>query len=265
MNPPYDRSLHLKILRQVMNKANEVVNLSTIRWLQDPLAEMKGNRADYSRFADIRRKITSLEVIPKEEATGIFGALFHQDLGIYYLTPEGGWNPTYKNKSILDKVNSKRQSCWEEHIEQNKLDGIRVKTQRVRNSAPSSKSALHSYTIPEDAYDLMYRHYKCIFVDGKQNDKWWTEFGARNKYTKENGSPLIDSIKFATMEEAVNFEASCWTKFFIYLNKHSKVGVNTNFTFLPYMEDYTHSWTDEMLYEYFGLTDSEIQEIEKLV
>ena len=28
MNPPYDRSLHLKILRQVMNKADEVVNLS---------------------------------------------------------------------------------------------------------------------------------------------------------------------------------------------------------------------------------------------
>ena len=42
MNPPYNRNLHLKILRQVMNKADEVVNLSPIRWLQDPLAEMKG-------------------------------------------------------------------------------------------------------------------------------------------------------------------------------------------------------------------------------
>ena len=37
---------------------------------------------------------------------------------------------------------------------------------------------------------------------------------------------------------------------------------NNNILWLP---DYTHSWTDEMLYEYFGLTDSEIQEIEKCI
>ena len=32
---------------------------------------------------------------------------------------------------------------------------------------------------------------------------------------------------------------------------------------LPFMPTYEHPWTDEMLYEYFGLTEDEIKEIEK--
>ena len=31
---------------------------------------------------------------------------------------------------------------------------------------------------------------------------------------------------------------------------------------LPWLYDYTHPWTDEMLYEYFNLTPEEIKEIE---
>ena len=41
MNPPYCRNLHLKILREAMKHGDEIVNLSPIRWLQDPLAEYK--------------------------------------------------------------------------------------------------------------------------------------------------------------------------------------------------------------------------------
>ena len=102
MNPPYDRSLHLKILRQVMNKANEVVNLSPIRWLQDPLAEMKGNRADYGRFADIRNRISSLEVVKKNQVFKMFNIINSEDLGIYYLTPEGGWSG-FSSKKLIKK------------------------------------------------------------------------------------------------------------------------------------------------------------------
>lgn len=32
---------------------------------------------------------------------------------------------------------------------------------------------------------------------------------------------------------------------------------------LPYLNDYTHPWTDEMLYKYFDLTQEEIDLIEK--
>ena len=49
MNPPYCRNLHLKILNEAIHHSDDVVNLSPIRWLQDPLAEYKRN-SDFKRF-----------------------------------------------------------------------------------------------------------------------------------------------------------------------------------------------------------------------
>lgn len=42
-NPPYDRSLHLKVLKKTMEHVDfenggEIVWLAPLRWLQDPLA-----------------------------------------------------------------------------------------------------------------------------------------------------------------------------------------------------------------------------------
>ena len=42
-------------------------------------------------------------------------------------------------------------------------------------------------------------------------------------------------------------------------------GSHIQYNYVPYLPTYTHHWTDEMLYEYFGLTDDEIQEIEQAV
>jgi type I restriction-modification system DNA methylase subunit len=41
MNPPYSRNLHLKILSNALDYSDDIVNLSPVRWLQDPLAELK--------------------------------------------------------------------------------------------------------------------------------------------------------------------------------------------------------------------------------
>ena len=41
MNPPYSRNLHLKILEAVIPVADKVVNISPVRWLQDPFAKYK--------------------------------------------------------------------------------------------------------------------------------------------------------------------------------------------------------------------------------
>ena len=64
MNPPYDRSLHLKTLNKVIKAypESEIINLSPIRWLQDPLAEYKKN-SDWKKFENIRKRIKSLDVV----------------------------------------------------------------------------------------------------------------------------------------------------------------------------------------------------------
>ena len=262
MNPPYNGNLHLKIIDKVIKACHdsEIINLSPIRWLQDPLAEYKKN-SDYNRFENIRNHIENFDVIKAEEASQIFQALVHGDLGIYKITNDGGWVKENFYKSIIDKVYS-CEKHWDDVVEHDKIDGIRVKTQKLRNSAPSSNSTIKEWQRNESCYHLMYKRHSCIFNDGKQDEKWWTEFDIKNKYSRNIGDPLVDSIKFDTYEEAKNFEDSCWTKFMLFCNKISKVGVNSDFRFLPFMPTYTHPWTDKDLYDFFELTPEEVNIIE---
>ena len=53
MNPPYDKNLHLKILEKVIPIADNVVNISPVRWLFDPLAEYK-KQSDYKQICKKR-------------------------------------------------------------------------------------------------------------------------------------------------------------------------------------------------------------------
>ena len=64
MNPPYNGNLHLKIIDKVIKACpdSEIINLSPIRWLQDPLAEYKKN-SDYNRFENIRYSGTSIVLV----------------------------------------------------------------------------------------------------------------------------------------------------------------------------------------------------------
>ena len=71
MNPPYCRNLHLKILNEAINHSDDIVNLSPIRWLQDPLAEYKIN-SSFKKFNEIRERIETIQIITASEARDPF-------------------------------------------------------------------------------------------------------------------------------------------------------------------------------------------------
>ena len=109
MNPPYNGNLHLKILQEAMKYGDEIVNLSPIRWLQDPLAEYKKN-SDFKKFEDIRKRIEDIEEVPATEAQRLFGSAQYENLGIYTLG-KGGANISPKpfiSQALFDKVKSKK-------------------------------------------------------------------------------------------------------------------------------------------------------------
>ena len=83
MNPPYNGNLHLKILQEAMKHGDEIINLSPIRWLQDPLAEYKKN-SDWKKFASVRKRIETLDVVKASISDKLFG-IQCGDLGIYHL------------------------------------------------------------------------------------------------------------------------------------------------------------------------------------
>lgn len=65
MNPPYDKNLHLKIVEQSIPMLTDdgiLVNLSPIRWLQDPLAKYKKNR-DWYKFKEVREHTHKIDVV----------------------------------------------------------------------------------------------------------------------------------------------------------------------------------------------------------
>ena len=68
-------------------------------------------------------------------------------------------------------------------------------------------------------------------------------------------------IKFDTIEEQNNFVESvmnCWPYKLMYIIDDNAAVI----AHLPYMQDYTHKWTDEMFYQYFDVDDELRNKIE---
>ena len=246
MNPPYDNNLHLKILREAMKHSDDVVNLSPIRWLQDPLAEYKKN-SDWKKFEDIRSHIESLDVISAAEANKHFGIGLFANLGIYHITKNGGANifpKPFISQGLFDKVNlptyqGKYKSFYSERTSENykNFDKPFVKV-----------SAVHGHVDVKDWFDILTPQ-KELAMSKKQN----------------TGGSRTFTFNFDTQEEAENFFAYCQTKFVKACNGNVKTNIGLPLKYLPFMPTYTRLWTDEMLYKFFELTSEEIKEIESAI
>ena len=103
------------------------------------------------------------------------------------------------------------------------------------------------------------------FVNGKseKNGLSLAECKAQNKRSVHGNILSWDCVEFDTEEEAKNFYNVCYSKLFMYVLKKSIVDVHVHSEFLPWLEDYSHSWTDQDLYEHFHLSKDEIAIIEQ--
>ena len=249
LNPPYCKNLHLKILQEAMKHSDDVVNLSPIRWLQDPLAEYKKN-SDWKKFESVRERIESLDVVSMKEACDLFGALFNTDLGIYHITKKGGFDCKKLIKSNTHIVDACIKCGFPELVRYDENDERAFVSIRTITN-------LHRTT----AYDIV-SHNNGIFIKGKTTDgKAWRDVLYKTKTCNDDRVPL--GIYFDTKDEAENFIKWSDTKTIKYFVKQLVVDQHIYAEFLPFMPTYTHPWTDEMLYSYFGLTEDEVNEIEQ--
>ena len=260
MNPPYDKNLHLNILQEAMKHSNDVVNISPIRWLQDPLAEYKKN-SDWKKFESVRKRIETLDVVSAPEARNLFGAVFTMDLGIYHITNNGGWKSCYNNK-IIDKVMLKLQPTITSRVCDAKKEYFCLVTtldgaHKERENAPKQTDFIRR----ENWYGKYYK------TDGLVSDNGFTLHQNKERNVMStNGNPDTWAIvEFDTKEECLNYYAYTKTKFFKYLYVNERVDVHIHPEFLPFMPTYAHPWTDEMLYEYFDLTPEQVNIIEQKI
>lgn len=251
MNPPYNKNLHLKILRKIMQHSDEIVNLSPIRWLQDPLAEYKKN-SDFKTFEDVRKRIETLDVVPMKDAIKQFNTDIPTDLGIYHITLQGGWNSTsFLNKTVIKVLNKIRENV--RNFDVNQKDGWRVRISVICGGRNGGGGAGRKSSLVTQ---------KLIgYKDGMKDEKPWYEHYMKNQYSKTT-SEIPYSIKFDTEEEMNNFLDVQNSNLGRWFYDKMVVDVNINNTNFLWLPTYKHEWTDKDLYDFFELTPEEVNIIE---
>lgn len=268
MNPPYSKNLHLKILAEAVTHLSDkgkCVNLSPIRWLQDPLAQYKKG-SDFKRFEEsVAKHIESLDVIENKNTFSLFNCQNCQDLGIYlvnqYVNKFSYFNEN--EKSIFNKT-FKKTKCIGDVLEYEKIKGWRV---RINPIAGGTHVGVGGKA------HIIHWKYSWIFNNGYQDGKHWTTFvECRNNHSRNEGEPFPCSISFKSYPEAKNFEDSTKTFFMHWLNIKCRLDVHF-VDLLPWMGDcinprtglkgYKSEWTNEDFYKYFSITKEEQKIIEK--
>lgn len=240
MNPPYDRNLHLKILEAVIPHAEKVINISPVRWLQDPFAPYS-TRSDYCKFENsVSKHIKDLEVIPAKNASQIFQeAAFIMNLGIYTCDSEGGYVYQHNDMLINKIVNKTLENNWTKFGWKNYYSSlIPVKNYSLNVAGVHSADA---------TYPLMNKTY---------SDQCIVKPLARSSVAHD-GNFGGGHFEFMTDIERLNFYNCYNSDFMIWFCKKWKVDIRIINYKVPYFDDYTHPWKLKDFFAWFELTKEE--------
>ena len=227
MNPPYNGSLHLKILKEAIKHSKEVVNLSPANQMFSGVRLIK-DHSEIKKNPELVQNIQDVDLIKPEEASAMFGASFAGPLMLihYDLTKEG---KDYKEFNIIPK----------------NLRSVFDKTVRsvYEGKYPSLWSIIKEGDCPKDKFSLT-----CPEVHGNQGQSDWAEITSKN-YEKALASKQRWGwhLEFDTEEDRKN----CWECWHLksHMLFHSLIKAD-NFNMYQWLPalDYTHPWNDEMLY-----------------
>jgi len=264
MNPPYDGNLHLKILaeaiRHLKDEKSICVNLSPVRWLQDPLAKFKANN-DYHRFEDsISKHIASTTIISTQDSRSLFGAELLQPLGIYKCDlniDHTAYIDEFKQYEFIDRTFAKI------------LDDANFKKQHIEKFNDNLKNfVLINIMAPPMKYGRpMFDALKTwcgVFTNGK-NHEGLTYREAKNKNTRATRGDISrdNAVVFNTASEAENCYNAMQTNFVKFFVMTSVVDVHVHHNVIPWMQDYTQPWDDARFYKHFNITADEQKVIEE--
>lgn len=236
MNPPYDKNLHLKILQEAIKHSDDIVNLSPNFY------------EDYKKLKGVP-VASDIDVIPREEASSSFGGIqLPFNLAIqHYIKGE-------HDESLLTRFMSEDYKKFSKVKFEKSFKDVFI-------SDYDCKGVFVPLKLMTATWDKNKDHIVDkigILVDGKTlDDTYYKDARNRNKDRPCGG------IKFDTLEEAKAFVEYTESPFFIRWVRAFHTNSRYILSEYPFMPTYTHPWNDEMLYEYFDLTEDEVKEIEQ--
>jgi hypothetical protein len=265
MNPPYDGSLHLEILEKVLATRKPsciVVNLSPIRWLQDPLGKYK-NSAFKKYKESIVSKITAVDIITASEAEKCFGAKINMNLGIYLFTDNASNTAVDFSNPIIDKILAKTNMS---------IDDVMITAEPKKYSVLINTIGAGSGGRLNNSLSYLVKPYNIgVYFNGKNSlGQTFAEYRLGNKKCKAKSE--IEHIEFDTKLMCNNFYNSCTTKFITWLLNAELTDSHVQVRFLPWMGEITNprtnlvgyesDWLDSDFCAVFGITSDEWAYIE---
>lgn len=221
MNPPYEGSLHLQILKKIIPFSKKIINISPLRWLQDPLANHKKD-SDFIKYENsISKKIEEIQCIKSNEVNKIFN-ISCGDLGIYIIG-NGGFNYSFsQDNPLIDKFISKTTLSF---MDVSTKEGYRGK-----------------YT--SQFFGIINSHY------GDTNVWIKNDYNLFTTKRETNTNKVIFFKRENEMKNCFNFLC---LKSMLFYARIIRVNQRIPWQFVPYL-DFTEPWTDKRFCEYFGIT-----------
>ena len=254
-NPPFNKNgaslIELDIIKQIIAYCKKASVLCTVTNITDINGPLKQGKKAIKYKNALNGKLDDICII--ENSSKYFSIAIAKDLGILRIVEKTNKNYDdfrfIKNgtnyKFLYDKV--------------------------YRKVFESSKGISTHWTDCTEPYCVPLKvlvsknNYNLVTYDEKSKN---TKSSYRPSTSiKKCNDKVAKNLVFDTKEEADNFRSTCFTKFYKCLVKCALTSQNIKNInrFIPYMPTYKHPWTDEMLYEYFGLTEDEVKEIEQEV
>ena len=256
-NPPFGDQ-HLKIIDSAIPhimEDGEGCFIHPARWYEDPLAKYKKN-SDRVKFKGIIDRLEDVKIIETPEVVATFGITRNGDLMISRLKSK----PTGKKIEIYDAMAKdaldvilpySTEHNLEGHIDKNQIDGWRVQIKELTAIDPH----IHSMSEKDrkGQCNVFGMNKSNVFHNGFDGDIEWMLTRKQTTRKKTPGDPIPYSIKFRTEQEARNFEKSCNTNFYQNIMYLIKCDIHSQLKYMPWMEDYTHPWTDKDYCRFFGV------------
>ena len=232
LNPPYDGSLHLKILEKVIPHCEETINISPGNQMFAGKRLLKEHTL-VKKSKVLKEHIRSVELIEPDRANKLFGVAFAGPLMlIHYDNSIDGID--YREFNTLNKMQreilNKTIKKWLDEGKKTIADAINEKSDK-------------EYVLPTPE------------VHGHQNQSDWIEITSNNYERALKAKQRFGNhLAFDTEEERRNCYDSWHTTFHQFIHSLVKADNFNHFEFLPWMSDYTKPWTNKRFCDYFGIT-----------
>lgn len=252
-NPPFNKNgadlLELSIINNVVNYCDVASVLCTVTNITDINGPLKQGKK-WEKYRNVLEgKLESIDII--KDSSSYFGICTAKDLGILKIVKD-----TEKDfndfRFIQNGINYK--FIYEKVYKLVVNNKIGLNLHWTDSTEP--------YCVPLKVLVSKNNYNLVTYKQEKRNHK--SAFKpSKSVKIYDNENTVSKNVVFDTEKEAENFRSACMTKFYRFLVKHSLTSQNIKNVnkFIPFL-DFTKTWTDQMLYKLFDLTDTEINIIE---